>query len=406
LIYVGIDWAEAHHDVHILDEAGESLGHAHVSEGIDGLRRIHELVRKHTDDAGTVVIGIETDRGLLVQGLVAAGYVVYALNPFSASQYRNRHTVSRAKSDPADAKLLADIVRTDRHNHRVIAGDSELAGAIKVLARAHKTLVWNRQREASRLRSTLREYYPGALDVFRNDLTHGDALAVLERAPTPQVGRRLSLSSLRALLKRGGRQRYIDARTKAIQRALRTPQLEQSVTLSRAYASVVRAGVRSIRHLNAEIAQLETEMADTTEQHPDAEILRSLPGLGPILGPRVLGEFGDDRTRYQDAKARRNYAGSSPITKASGTKKVVMARFVRNDRLSDAVQLWAFGAVNASPGARQYYDVRRRRGQSHSQALRAVGNRLVGILHGCIVHHTHYAEAVAWGPVPETVAVA
>lgn len=288
MIYVGIDWAEAHHDVHILDEAGESLRYARVPEGIDGLRRIHELVGKHTENSNSVVIGIETDRGLLVQGLVAAGYVVYALNPFSASQYRNRHTVSRAKSDPADAKLLADIVRTDRRNHRVIAGDTELAGAIKVLARAHKTLVWNRQRETSRLRSTLREYYPAALDVFRNDLSHSDTLAVLERAPTPHGGRQLSLSVIRALLKRGGRQRYIDARAEAIQQALRTPQLEPSATLVKAYASVVRAGVRSIRHLNAEITQLEDDMADTTEQHPDAEILRSLPGLGPILGARVL----------------------------------------------------------------------------------------------------------------------
>jgi len=404
LIYVGIDWAEAHHDVHVLDEAGESLGHARVPEGIDGLGRIHELIGKHTDDSDSVVVGIETDRGLLVQGLVAAGYIVYALNPFSASQYRNRHAVSRAKSDPADAKLLADIVRTDRHNHRVIAGDSELAGAIKVLARAHKTLVWNRQRETSRLRSALREYYPAALEVFRNDLAHGDALAVLERAATPDEGRRLSLSAIRALLKRGGRQRYIDARADDIQKALRMPQLEQPATIVKAYATVSRAGVRSIRQLNAEIAQLEAEMIETTEQHPDAEILRSLPGLGPTLSARVLGEFGDDRTRYQDAKSRRNYAGTSPITRASGTKKIVMARFVRNDRLTDAIQLWAFSAIKTSPGARHYYDVRRRRGQSHSQALRAVGNRLVGILHGCIEHRTHYSESVAWQPIVNVAA--
>ena len=131
-------------------------------------------------------------------------------------------------------------------------------------------------------------------------------------------------------------------------------------------------------------------------------MVRSLPGLGTILGARVLGEFGDEPNRYANAKSRKNYAGTSPITRASGTKKTVLARHVRNRRLGDAIYLWAFASLSSSPGARAYYDARRAAGDGHHQALRALGNRLVGILHGCLTHHVAYDESIAWGHRPET----
>ena len=184
MIFVGVDWAEAHHDVCAIDEAGALLGKRRVPDGVEGVRQIHELLARHAEQPQEVVVGIETERGLLVGALVAAGYQVYAINPLSASRYRERHVTSRAKSDPGDAKVLADLVRTDRHNHRPVAGDSELAEAVKVLARAHQDLVWSRRRFLNRLRNTLRDYYPAALEAFK-DLAAGDALAVLERAPTP-----------------------------------------------------------------------------------------------------------------------------------------------------------------------------------------------------------------------------
>jgi Transposase IS116/IS110/IS902 family len=131
-------------------------------------------------------------------------------------------------------------------------------------------------------------------------------------------------------------------------------------------------------------------------QHPDTDIITSQPGLGMILGARVLAEFGDDHRRYADAKARRNYAGTSPITKASGTRRAVLARYARNRRLADALHQQAFAALTASPGARAYYDTHRARGATHHQALRALSNRLVGILHGCLRHRHHYQENTAW----------
>ena len=154
--------------------------------------------------------------------------------------------------------------------------------------------------------------------------------------------------------------------------------------------------VAVIAELNTQIASLETQLSDRFEQHPDAKIIRSLPGLGMTLGARVLAEFGDAPNRYLDAKSRKNYSGMSPITKASGKHHVVLARYARNKRLSDACYQWAFAALTASPGARTYYDERRARGDTHHRALRALANRLVGILHGCLQHHTLYNEHTAW----------
>ena len=320
MIFVGDDWAEAHHDVHVMNEAGERLTSRRLPEGLDGIGGFHELVAGHVDDPGEVVVGIETDRGLWVQALVAAGYQVYAINPVAVSRYRDRHTVSGAKSDAGDAKVLADLVRTDRHNHRPVAGDSDLAAGVKVLARGHQNLIWVRTRHTNMLRSALREYYPAALEAF-NDLDHSDALAVLGRGPTPQAGRALTRTQIRAALRRGGRQRNLETRTEAIRTALRTDQLEAPAAVVEAFAAVTKAAVAVLGELNEQIKALETELADHFEQHPDADIIRSQPGLGDILGARVLGEFGDDPNRYATAKSRRNYAGTSPITRASGNKR-------------------------------------------------------------------------------------
>lgn len=395
MIFVGDDWAEDHHDVHVMDADGVRLASRRLPEGLAGISVFHDLVAAHVAEPSQVVIGIETDRGLWVQALNAAGYQVYAVNPLAVARYRERHQVSGAKSDAGDAKLLADLVRTDRHNHRSMAGDSSEAEAIKVLARAHQNLIWARTRHTNALRSALREYYPAALEAF-NDLHDRDALAVLGRAPTPVEATRLSLAKVRSVLKHAGRQRNLDARAQEITAALRTEQLAATPAITVAFAATTRAAVGIIAELNRQISDLEAELSTHFETHPDADIYLSLPGLGVILGARVLGEFGDDPNRYTTAKSRKNYAGTSPLTVASGKKRAVLARRVRNRRLYDAIDQWAFGAINNSPGARAFYDQHRAAGNLHHQALRALGNRLVGILHGCLHHHTHYSEHIAW----------
>jgi hypothetical protein len=402
-IFVGIDWAEAHHDVCVLDEPGRVLAKRRITDGLEGVGQLHTLLAEHAAEPNQVVIGIETDRGLLVGALLAGGYQVYAINPLAASRYRERHVTSGAKSDPGDAKVLADLVRTDRHNHRPVAGDSELAASLQVLARAHQNLIWSRQRLVNQLRNNLREYYPAALAAFGTELAHPVAVGVLDAAPTPATGRTLSRAKLAAILRRAGRERGVEEKAAAIQAQLRGPQLAAPALVGEAYGKSVASTVRILRGLNAELARLEAELAPSFEKHPDAEIYRSLPGLGIVLGARVLSEFGDDRTRFAHPKARKNYAGSSPITKTSGTRRRVLARLARNRRLADACHQWAFCTLTRSAGARDYYHALRHRGKTHQQALRALANRLVGILHGCLDHRQAYREEIAW---PRSVEVA
>ncbi|WP_293059229.1 IS110 family transposase, partial [Mycobacterium sp.] len=368
-----------------MDAAGRKLAKARLPEGVAGIARLHAMIAEqlgeHADEAD-VLVGIETERGPWVAALLAAGYTVYVVNPLQAARYRERHSVSGAKSDPADAHTLADMVRTDAHQLRPVAADTPEVEAIKVVARAHKTMIWERTRHVLRLRHGLREYFPAALEAF-DDLDAGDTLELLSKAPEPAAAATLTSGQIRAALKRA-RRRDIDTKTRRIQDALRSEQLGRHKVITAAYAATTRSIVAVLVTLNEQIKVLQEQVAEHFGQHPDAEIIMSQPGMGPLLGARVLAEFGDAPKRYVDAKARKNYAGTSPITRASGKKKVVLARFVHNDRLIDALILQAQSALRVSPGARAYYDKQRDRGLSYNAALRQLANRLVGILHGCL----------------------
>jgi transposase len=404
-LFVGDDWAEDHHDVELMDSAGRVLARKRLPEGVAGIARLHELAGQHLgqdpDDA-EVVTGIETDRGPWVAALVAAGYTVYGVNPLQASRYRERHGVPGAKSDRGDAHMLADMVRTDSHQLRAVAGDSAAAEAVKVVARTHKTLIWERTRQVQRLRHQLREYFPAALAAFE-DLDAPDALELLGRAPDPGRAAALTRAQVSAALKRA-RRRDITGKATAILTALRSAQLGRPPAVTAAYAVTARSLIAVITVLNEQVKALESQVEADFGRHPDAEIYRSQPGLGSILGARVLGEFGDDPDRYVSGKARKNYAGTSPITRASGKKKTVAARFIRNDWLIDALMAQAISALRASPGARALYDAERARGTGHNPALRKVANRLVGILHGCLKTRTLYDEATAWPHYENTLA--
>ena len=403
-LFIGDDWAEDHHDVELMDERGKRLAKARLPEGTAGIAKLHKLVAEQLGDAAEdddteVVVGIETDRGPWVMALIAAGYTVLAVNPLVAARYRERRAISGAKSDAADAHMLADMVRTDGHQLRPVAGDSDLAEAIKVVTRAHKTLIWERTRHTQRLRHALRDYFPAALAAF-DDLDAPDVLELLAKAPDPGSAARLSRSQIGAALKRA-RRRGVETKATAIQAALRAPHLGQPPATTAAYATTVRALTAVLAVIDAQVTALQQEVEAHFGQHPAARIVRSQPGLGAVTGARVLAEFGDDPDRYASAKARKNYAATSPITRASGKKKVVAARYVHNDRLIDTLMFQASKAINVSPGARAYYDKQRARGAGYNTALRQVANRLVGILHGCLKTGTLYDETTAWANHPE-----
>jgi transposase len=397
LLLVGDDWAEDHHDVEVQDETGRRLGRARLPEGIAGITQLHGLIGRFLpEDAAPeqVVVGIETDRGGWVQALVAAGYQVFAVNPLQVARYRERHHTSGAKSDAGDAHTLADMVRTDRHQLRPIAADSALAEAVKVLTRAHQRLIWDRSRQVLRLRAALLEFFPAAVAAF-DDLTAPDALELLAAAPDPASAAGLPAGKLIAALKRARRHRVADKATE-LQATLGAEHLAQPSVIVAAYAVTVQAAVAVIGTLNTQIETLEAQVGAHFGRHPDAEIYQSQPGLGEILAARVLGEFGDAPDRYTSVRSRKNYAATSPITRQSGKRKFVLARYARNNRLTDALHQQAFSALRASAGARAYYDALRARGVGHHAALRQLANRLVGILHGCLKTHTCYDEATAW----------
>jgi transposase len=397
VLFAGDDWAEDHHDVELMDASGRVLARARLPEGAAGMARLHAMIGEQLgEDAegAEVRVGIETDRGLWVQALVAAGYLVFGINPLQTSRYRDRHGVSGGKSDAGDAHALADMVRTDSHQLRPVAGDSPAAQAVKVVARAHKTLIWERTRHVQRLRHQLRDFFPAALEAFE-DLDAPDTLELLARAPDPVSAAKLTTAQISAALKRA-RRRDIAGKTAVIRAALRSHQLAQPPQVTAAGAAVIRSLTAVITTLSQQIKILQGQVDAHFSQHPDAEIILSQPGLGPVLGARVLGEFGDDPHRYATAKARKNYAATSPVTRQSGKRKTVAARYVHNDRLRDALDGQAFAALNASPGARAYYDQQRARGLSHRPALRQLANRLVGIQHGCLKNRTLYDEATAW----------
>ena len=396
-LFVGDDWAEDHHDVEVMDAAGKVLARRRLPEGVAGIAQFHELAGQlagEDADGAEVVVGIETDRGPWVAALIAAGYRVFPVNPLQAARYRDRYQVSGAKSDRGDAHLLADVVRTDSHQLREAAGDSPQAEGLQVLARTHKTLIWERTRQVQRLRHQLREYFPAALEAF-DDLDAPDALELLGKAPDPAKAAKLTRAQISAALKRA-RRRDIPGKATAILAALRSAQLGQPPAVTAAYAVTARSLIAVIAVLNEQVKTLESQVEADFGRHPDAEIYLAQPGLGPIPGARVLGESGDDPDRYVSGKARKNYAGTSPLTRASGKKKIVAARFIRNDRLIDALMAQALSALNASPGARALYDAERARGTEHNAALRKLANRLVGILHGCLKTRTLYDEATAW----------
>ena len=396
LVLVGDDWAEGHHDVELMDDSGRVLARMRLPEGAAGMARLHQMIGEHLDraDEGEVRVGIETDRGLWVTALAAAGYAVYGINPLQAARYRERHSVSGAKSDAGDAHVLADMVRTDAHQLRPVAADSAQAEAVKVVTRMHKTLIWERTRHTQRLRHALRGYFPAALEAFE-DLDAAGTLELLAKAPGPASAAKLTISQISAALKRA-RRRGITGKAAAIQAALRAGHLGQPTVVTAAYAASVRALAAILVTLNEQITALQGQVEDHFGQHPAAEIILSQPGLGPVPGARVLAESGDAPDRYASAKARKNYAATSPITRASGTRKTALARYVHNDRLIDALMAQAFASLRASPGARAYYDKQRARGSDYNAAPRQLANRLVGILHGCLKTGTLYDEETAW----------
>jgi transposase len=399
-VFCGIDWAEDHHDIALTGRDGQLLARRRISDDAAGLAQLLDLLAEHGDSPeNPVPVAIETPRGLLVACLRATGRAVCPINPMAVARYRDRHSVAGKKSDHGDAVVLANILRTDQHAHRPLAVGSELAQAIAVLARAQQDAVWDRTQAHNKLRSHLREYFPGFLAAFadaRGGIIRPEARAVLAAAPTPAAAATLTLAQLRAVLKKAGRSRSLDAEAARLRETFRAPQMRQLPLVEQAMGRQTLALLGQLNAACAAASDLEQAAAESFNQHPDAGIITSFPGLGPLTGARVLAEIGDDRSRFQDAKGLKAYAGAAPVTRASGKSRTVTHRRVKNNRLAAAGYSWAFSALTASPGARAHYDRRKDAGDRHTAAQRNLFSRLLGCLHHCLATGQHYDETIAF----------
>jgi transposase len=399
-VFCGIDWAEDHHDIALADRDGTLLARRRISDDAAGLASLLALLAEHGDTAeDPIPVAIETPRGLLTACLRATGRKVYPINPMAVARYRDRHSIAGRKSDHGDSFVLAGVLRTDMHAHRPLPADSELAQAIAVLARAQQDAVWDRTTAHNKLRSHLREYFPGFLAAFadaRDGILRPEARIILAAAPTPADAARLTLAQLRALLRKAGRQRGIDKEAQRLRGAFHADQMRQLPLVEQAMGRQAVALLGQLDAACTAAADLERAVTQSFNLHPDAGIITSFPGLGALTGARVLAEIGDDRSRFQDAKGLKAYAGAAPITRASGKTRSVTFRRVKNNRLNAAGYSWAFSALTASPGARAHYDRRRDDGDRHAAAQRNLFGRLLGCLHHCLTAGCEYDEATAF----------
>jgi transposase len=237
----------------------------------------------------------------------------------------------------------------------------------------------------------------------RGGITRPEARAVLAAAPTPAAGAALTIAQLRALLRKAGRSRGIDTEAARLREALRAPQMRQLPLVEQAMGRQALALLGQLDAACAAADDLEQAIIESFNQHPDAGIITSFPGLGPLTGARVLAETGGDRSRFADAKGLKAYAGAAPITRASGKTTAVLHRRVKNQRLAATGYDWAFAALTASPGARAHYDRRKTGGDRHAAAQRNLFGRLLGCLHHCLATGQHCNENTAF-PAPTLTA--
>lgn len=390
MLYCGIDWAEEHHDVCCVDDSGAVRWRRRMANDPRGMATLREAIERLEADPASVLVGIETGRGLLVGALLEAHFTVYPINPKAAERFRDRRKASGGKDDRLDAEVLANAVRTDRAQLRPLLPDSELAVEITTLARDDYRLAREQTRLHNQLRSALLEYFPAALQAF--DLGAQSSLAFLERYPTPQAAARLSVVALARFLRSQRANRNADAKAEAIVAALRAPALRARPEIARAKARFVAAIAAQLRALRRTREGYERELARLLKSHPEGEIFASLPGLGIVLASRVLAGTGDNPWRFP--KGYGPFAGTAPIVVQSGKRRLVKARMACPKYFRDAVQQWADQARRRSPWAAEFYRRYRARGHEHNETARALANRLLQLLHDLRRLHLPYDEGV------------
>lgn len=376
--YVGIDWADEEHKVCILDGKGEVVSAISIPHTQKGFLKLLALLRRLPNpDSQEILIALETDKGLLVDFLLIHGYQVYGLNPKVVNRYRERYSVAKRKSDRFDAFVLANVLRTDRHRFQPILPNSELVRELRLLTRDHKKLVRERTRLANQLIGCLKEYYPGAVHLF-SKVDQPLTLEFLKHYPTIEDARRAPKEELIKFLAEHHSSREEAERKYCL---IHEPQIEVRPEIVRAKSRYMLSLVRELEAILEGIEGYKEEIGKLLKEHPDSELLLSLPGAGEILAARMLAEMGDNSHHYRALQELRCLAGTAPVTIASGRfHHRVRFRRACNKELRDALQLLALETISRCTWAREYYDRKRGQGKAHHESLRMLADRWVRII--------------------------
>ena len=377
--YAGIDWADEHHVVVVLEEGGQQVATKQVAHTVEGLA---QLVSFFLGIVGTperqeeLACIIETSHGLLIAALLEAGFPVYSVNPKTVDRHRKP---AGAKTDVIDAYLLARTGRSDFADLRRLRPESALIQELKTLTRDQESLIASQTRLVNQLTACLKTYYPVALTLFRK-LQRPSTLAFLQAYPTPQAAAQASLEDLLLLLKQAKHRRLARVGQRIWER-LQHPSLQADVITTRASSRLMLALVQQLLLLLDQLAAYDKEIARLFQAHADQSIFSGLPGAGKHLAPRLLAEWGDDRSRYANTASVQALGGTSPVPFESGKHASVQQRHACVNPLRNALFPFAWQNTFQEPWAQAYYQRKRQEGTTHSMAVRALSNGWVRIIY-------------------------
>ncbi len=377
---VGLDWASQAHAVCVLDATGQVCWQGSAEHSANGLAELRRQLARFGPPA-SLPVAIERPSGLVVDTLMDAGHPVVPIHPNALKASRPRYSAAGSKSDPGDAFILADLLRTDGHRFRPLQPLSDATRALRALVRSRDDLVVQRGALANQLRALLERFWPGAAAIFA-DIATPIALAFLSRYPTPHSAERLGEKRLARFLTQHaycGRRPVPDLLAR-----LRTAPLSQTGELeAEASGEIVRALVAVLLPLVAQIQQLSAAIAAALPQHPDGPLLQSLPRSGRVNAAQILAELGDDRTRFPTNEQLAAEGGVAPVTRESGKHRGVAFRWACNKRLRQALTTFADNSRHGSPWAAAIYAAARRRGCRHPHAIRILARAWIRVLWRC-----------------------
>lgn len=387
--YAGVDWADQHHDVVVIDEAGRQVGAlrvAHTKAGLTELTRFLLSVAHAPDQVACI---LETNQGLLIAALLEAGFPTYPVNPKTVDRRRN---AAGAKTDQIDAYLLAKTGRADLTDLRRLQPDSALVQELTLLTRDQDALIESQTRLVNQLTACLKAYYPVALVLFAK-LQQRSTLLFLQQVPTPHMLRAASVEAISGVLTQAKHPQAAKA-AKAIWETARQPHLEADAVTTRAKSRLMLALVGQLLPLVEQIAAYDKEISRLFLTHPDSGLFGGLPGAGKRLAPRLLAEWGEDRSRYTASSSVQALAGTAPVAFASGNYAKAHKRYACLKPLRNALYQFAWQTTLREGWARLYYQRKRAEGKSHSMAVRALANSWVRIIYAVWAQHARYDTAI------------